>query len=95
MSTPQTDSYWRWQQDIVEDYDKMIVSMKDPALHDALRKIVANPDIHEATKGQCRALYSTWKDTQLDHYDDDTAYKQERETDYAEQQNAPSEGFTI
>lgn len=51
MSTPQTDSYWRWQQDIVEDYDKMIVSMKDPALHDALRKIVANPDIHEATKG--------------------------------------------
>lgn len=97
MSTPQTDSYWRWQQDIVEDYAEMVKAMKDPALSDALKKIVANGDIHEATKRQCRALYSTWRDATRDkvweEQDCVDEYAHEREVERAESHNAPSEGF--
>lgn len=106
MSTPQTDAYWQNQQSIVESYATMVNSMKDPALHMALQTICNDADIHERTKDQCRAIYNTWKDTQLDHLDDTTpygddrdedaeAYKEERESARAEEHYAPSEGFKV
>ena len=109
MSTPETDRYWQDQQSIVEDYGEMIKALKAPALHKALQGICANPDVHERTKDQCRAMYNTWLDAQNHdewadvpmseeddpniQYQEYVLQKERDEAARAEQHYAPSEGF--